>query len=1225
MERNSTLVGGLGGAAILAMLMGNLSRPKTIAPLLAPRASAAVQQTVKTSQNPLPGMDTSGPWAAICQEYWKAPEVEPEPVEWKSDPDDNVGASEITIHKSRTEGGKSETTDEKLSVLTYPGSVDFGKCKLDGKRATIIATVPDPVSTHLQLDFDRAIVAIERAAGFMGYDFQRYWLPWSDPTATDEDARKPLDDDKTRLRLLEPGVLVFRASQKGSRQEDSRLFVFVVGETPTGGLDRKQFEKALQYAQQLDSATTLDIAGPQFSSSLRSLSDLLSIDPAQASGSGKTAFRVYSPSVTSDTLIRDFGNSLTGKVDFFTFEIGYAEAEKRFCETMETLGYRPEELGVLVEDESAFGGDVARSGEPDQQPDCKSLLTLQFPRDLSAIRNADGTGTAALSGGQPVAPELGVPLSLREKALTEHDSPPAYATEQSAAVLDRELQSIVRNLRANHTQAVMLAVSNPLDRVYLFDYLHRAMPDVRLATVDSDVLMLGRPRYVDLRGTIGITALPVVSTAQVRNGKRQADVEFGSSPQAGMFLSVVTLIAQQRPPEPCPFVTLVGKTGIFPAYERTCSPSTGPEQPQMRVAMPLIPWSWTALTAILGFVVLIFIAACRYSTFLSPGPEQMTWFERLFTTRTLMVRSASNRIEKLLVLFIISNQFLLVEWMIVTASCTAAWGVIRDRLLSNPDSPLLLGVFPRGILGLAQTLMLLLHPVLLYYSAKLSWDLGRLAWNTWTGRANKRNRNALVFSFILIGSALYRLWILIPALLYWSVTPSSRQELAIRTAREERPFEKKEWKRYFYVTGISSLVYLAWILILWWRILAPHWWPPDFSVALRSINVLEGLSPLAMMACVLLAYAWWGYIQLNRITMMEDRGIVLDFGTDLNHQGKDFKKLQEELHREIDYARYQQPRNLKPALVALFCCFLLHLNLALRGIDGPGLPLLGRRWFGLNDWSLFFGVGMLVFLLAISFQQMWSIWRRLSAILNLLEVSRLCEVFRKLPSELSSMRIWKIGTSEYSFSIQERTLCELRALAPKRLDEIENAESLLHQVTERSTILNDEDIHDIRQAMNMALPFAVDDLKPAREDEKPSITPFAFYASLRFLALIQYALLQIRNMMFFQAFAFLFLLLCISVYPFQGRQSLTLLLTLVFLGLLGVFGLLFTQMDGNPILRRVEASPDGTELPRISYLGVLRKIFAVAGVPLIAVLASQFPALADFFGSWLSPVSEALK
>src|SRR5262245_28412927 len=112
----------------------------------------------------------------------------------------------------------------------------------------LIATVPDPKDTRLDREFDLVLEAIQQAVGSAEYAFDRYWLPWernqTAPLATS------LADPKTAQMatryLRDPGVILFRNSKK-----KRLLLLFLVGETPTGGIYGVAFQNALRQIEEL--------------------------------------------------------------------------------------------------------------------------------------------------------------------------------------------------------------------------------------------------------------------------------------------------------------------------------------------------------------------------------------------------------------------------------------------------------------------------------------------------------------------------------------------------------------------------------------------------------------------------------------------------------------------------------------------------------------------------------------------------------------------------------------------------------------------------------------------------------------------------------------------------------------------------------------------------------------------------------------------------------------
>ena len=158
----------------------------------------------------------------------------------------------------------------------------------------IIAIVPDPVHTHLALQFDRAIEAIEEAMQDRGFVFAHAILPWESKThpETDDYENRLEAEWFTAAREDFPGLMVFRGD---SKHPGERRFVWVVAETPTGGIQTSQFQKAAAWIPWPPNAETgsskkwrtgkstdpvLRILGPTYSGSLFSLTQLLTCSSA---------------------------------------------------------------------------------------------------------------------------------------------------------------------------------------------------------------------------------------------------------------------------------------------------------------------------------------------------------------------------------------------------------------------------------------------------------------------------------------------------------------------------------------------------------------------------------------------------------------------------------------------------------------------------------------------------------------------------------------------------------------------------------------------------------------------------------------------------------------------------------------------------------------------------------------------------------------------------------
>src|SRR5947207_201438 len=114
----------------------------------------------------------------------------------------------------------------------------------------LIALVPDPLHTHLSLLFDRTLRSIQMGIQADGtYSFDRAVLPWKHTARKDNET--PVEHDAEELERKQresyPGLLMFRGP--------SPLFVFVVGEKPTSGINNLQFQNAIQIIRALRPAS----------------------------------------------------------------------------------------------------------------------------------------------------------------------------------------------------------------------------------------------------------------------------------------------------------------------------------------------------------------------------------------------------------------------------------------------------------------------------------------------------------------------------------------------------------------------------------------------------------------------------------------------------------------------------------------------------------------------------------------------------------------------------------------------------------------------------------------------------------------------------------------------------------------------------------------------------------------------------------------------------------
>jgi hypothetical protein len=478
------------------------------------------------------------------------------------------------------------------------------------ERDFIVALVPDPVHTRLALLFDRIVEVIQEASQDQGFHFVKALTPW-DPKAHPESDK--VEDRLHAFAYAEakrelPGVLAFRRAQGSdgvTANDDSPfLFVFLVGESPTGGISKQQFLNAMDWIQSTEAdqpsappsvvasdatvgavpaiptddsfpcnsygddtgkAPTIRILGPTFSGSLASLTQLLKCsknggsDGAQRSGTLAAAQQaspmdprcgpalVFSGTVTSTAAAKAFRSALDSAV-FVPFQESDEETIKRFRQFLATdpsgdENGKGESIALLSEDETEYGAVAADKGHQQE-------LHLHFPREISRLRAAyQGIEVTDISPEAQSAPRAVLPPNF-EISGADDDTIAAFS-KQSPMSQEGVLLGIVSELRKHATQFVLLRATDPIDLLFLSRYLAAAYPRGRIVTLGADMLFR---REVEDSQLHGILALSTYSLAPTSNhgyaihSKGVVERQFPSSGEAGTYNALRALFRMRTVP-----------------------------------------------------------------------------------------------------------------------------------------------------------------------------------------------------------------------------------------------------------------------------------------------------------------------------------------------------------------------------------------------------------------------------------------------------------------------------------------------------------------------------------------------------------------------------------------------------------------------------------------------------------------------------------------------------
>jgi hypothetical protein len=326
----------------------------------------------------------------------------------------------------------------------------------------LIAGVPDPEATSIPATFDVMVEALIGAAAAEEWRYDRYWLPWGHKTK-DETKATPANPSLTNDQ---PGLLLFR-------RDDKLLLVFLVGETPTAGVSKTALFKAAKFV--FEHQGKLRILGPRFSGSvpsykqtLRRLADLEALAPVHfVTGSAtREANRqdllpyLFEATIENDSLTRDL-----------------------FLDWLGTRGIGRGQVALLSEAGTAFGA-AFRAGDADP------MLKVEFPYQISRLRNAyekDPELRAIWMDTSAQAKDNKLEWSLKsEKDGT--DGVPAFQGPQVTLLQERQLEQITHAIRRRGIRAAAINATDVLDTVFLTLLLRRRCPDVRVFTLDSDLL-----------------------------------------------------------------------------------------------------------------------------------------------------------------------------------------------------------------------------------------------------------------------------------------------------------------------------------------------------------------------------------------------------------------------------------------------------------------------------------------------------------------------------------------------------------------------------------------------------------------------------------------------------------------------------------------------------------------------------------------------------------------
>src|SRR5262245_37501136 len=379
----------------------------------------------------------------------------------------------------------------------------------------LIATLPDPKDSRLDYMFDRYLDVIQLAIGDAGYTFDRYWLPWdrsraAAPVGLPADPKSPQTVMATR-HLYDPGVILFRGDKK-------LLLLFLVGETPTGGIHKVAFQNALWQIEELDgwresntegaTEMQLRVISPSFSGSADSLATLLKSWMQGYETPPKV--RIVSGSATSINKTDFLGKIAREGVNFQTTVVHVQEANDQFYAYLSDLDPQSKRnddephIALLSEASTGHGQSIrAESQGP--------ILSLTFPLHISQLR-------VEAARQSPSRDEAAKALAARDSGLAlpmiEAGSPaskdivPLFSSVETVT-MDLALDEALSAIHRERIRYVGVMSTDVQDRIFLVREIRKHCPNAMIFIQTDDLLYLHSESNLDFQNALVASTYPL--------------------------------------------------------------------------------------------------------------------------------------------------------------------------------------------------------------------------------------------------------------------------------------------------------------------------------------------------------------------------------------------------------------------------------------------------------------------------------------------------------------------------------------------------------------------------------------------------------------------------------------------------------------------------------------------------------------------------------------------
>ena len=949
-----------------------------------------------------------------------------------------------------------------------------------------------------------------------------------------------------------PGVLLFRGVEPRSLE-----VVFVIPETSKMGIQKDTFREALELIAGLQDAAIapqVAILGPSFSGSVESLR--LALMSWRQSRGDVLGFRAASGSATAGGLEAVFAEM---RVDFCRASLPDSVLQGRALQFLsQEMGWKLRRVGLLVEDDTQYGQSFAHSfARPEPAPaggkgPDQRLVLFTFPSHLADLRNAwEGEQKTEQAADANALPVARRALGLDLSGSEQEVNLVPTFSATTTSINDLLVANLLQTIAREGIRYVGIVSTDPMDKLFLAEKLRQLAPDVVLFTFDNNLLYAHPDHAVELDGMLVLGSYPLFTEGAP--GFPRMDTGAGGS----------SLDVQRRQ------FGSEYQEGVYQAARYLLDASSLPA-PRAWIAAVGNGSLWPVARLPVDAKMLGKARFCRPDRALEPEldatgpPPDAAKAAHGFDGRDDL-------------------QILLVAGLF----CLLAVGLRRAALLETiPGAP----VDPddgrpvhdvrgnRALLTAGTALLAAATGVLLAVTTLPLWS------QSWSGAMGLAQRPAQ-WIYLLVLVAAYG----------WLVRGVAR------AAHGDPP--SPPWRRLavWMAGGLAAFALL--VLGVFW-LCVPGNQIQLFYLRVRAFS--SGLSPLVPLGVVGGAIYFWIWSELKRRRLM----VRLASDCPLESLGDPAVKGYEPMMRELRQLLTRTwPRRLAAGGTPPWVLPAIAFGPPALLLWGTVQPIGEARPFG----RLFILLVLAAYALAaLSFYRFVRLWSETRRVLHRLDNAspEVAGAFEAISKELEWRPIKSFGWRIPPFRSLMLSVQKLRELADAGKVTLAGGPESLAQALQRmfDGERNEGSVQEIenRNKLERILSQACVELRPEADD--PEVRKFL---ALRVAAYLRFVFAHLRSCLIAALTCGLLALIAVTTYAFEPKHFVSLGGWLALAVAVGMTVWIFFQMDRNPTLSRIGGTPQG----EVTFdTALVTKIVTYAGIPLLGLIATQFPEVGRLLG-----------